>query len=88
VSEVRPAPVTFPSSNGPSAERPHLDPPPAVDRASGPETVYVVQQGDNLFRIGLMFNVSSKTLMDYNNLAEANIIFVGQRIRIPADGLK
>jgi LysM repeat protein len=86
VTDMRPAPVTIPSSSGPSVERPH--PTPATDRASGPETVYVVQEGDTLFRIGLRFNLSSKALMDYNNLAEENIIFVGQRIRIPADGLK
>ena len=46
-------------------------------------TVYVVQQGDNLFRIGLRFGVDQYYLARYNGIANVSIISVGQEIRIP-----
>jgi LysM repeat protein len=50
---------------------------------SGEERVHVVQAGDNLYRIGLQYGVSWTVLAEYNNLANANDIEVGQQIRIP-----
>lgn len=52
--------------------------------AGGEERVHVVQAGDNLYRIGLQYGVSWTVLAEYNNLANANDIEVGQQIRIPA----
>jgi LysM repeat protein len=50
---------------------------------SGNETVHFIREGENLFRIGVKYDVSWKTLVKYNNLANANAIYVGQKIKIP-----
>ncbi len=53
---------------------------------SGPfdsERTYVVQPGDNLFRIALRHNMSYLYLARYNNVANPSNIRVGQVIRIP-----
>jgi putative chitinase len=46
-------------------------------------TTYVVQPGDNLFRIALRFNMSHLSLAQYNGIANPSNIRVGQVIRIP-----
>ena len=46
-------------------------------------TTYVVQPGDNLFRIALRYNLSYMYLAQYNNIANPANIYVGQVIRIP-----
>jgi len=56
----------------------------AADAAPAPDTIYVVQVGDNLYRISEKFNVSQTALMEHNGLSQPNRILVGQRIRIPA----
>lgn len=48
------------------------------------EDVYVVQAGDNLFRIALRFNLGYETLARYNGIVNPNLVYVGQTIRIPA----
>jgi len=64
--------LTIPSSSG--SEPPSL---PAG------ETTYVVQRGDNLFRIALRYNLSYMYLAQYNGIANPANIYVGQVIRIP-----
>ncbi len=44
--------------------------------------VYVVQRGDNLFRLALRFNVSATVIMKANNL-ETTTLKAGQRLIIP-----
>ena len=46
-------------------------------------TTYVVQPGDNLFRIALRYNMSYLYLARYNNISNPSNIYVGQVIRIP-----
>lgn len=46
-------------------------------------TTYVVQPGDNLFRIALRYNMSYLYLARYNNISDPSRIYVGQVIRIP-----
>jgi LysM repeat protein len=46
-------------------------------------TTYVVQPGDNLFRIALRYNMSYRRLAEYNGIANPSNIYVGQVIRIP-----
>jgi putative chitinase len=46
-------------------------------------TTYVVQPGDNLFRIALRYNMSHLVLAEYNGIANPSNIYVGQVIRIP-----
>ena len=46
-------------------------------------TTYVVQRGDNLFRIALRYNMSYVHLAQYNGIANPARIYVGQVLRIP-----
>ncbi len=45
--------------------------------------VHVVQQGENLFRIGLRYGVPFRQLAAFNGIADPTRIVVGQEIRIP-----
>jgi LysM repeat protein len=63
-------------------------PPPSGGQGNPPPPTgggrtYVVQRGDNLFRIALRFGVSLYALMQANGIANPNFIFVGQVLRIP-----
>jgi len=46
-------------------------------------TTYVVQRGDNLFRIALRYNMSYLYLAQYNGIANPSNIYAGQVLRIP-----
>lgn len=46
-------------------------------------TVYVVQPGDNLFRIALRHNYSQYYLAQHNGIANPSMVYVGQEICIP-----
>jgi len=46
-------------------------------------TTYVVQPGDNLFRIALRYNMSYLYLAQYNGIANPSHIYVGQILHIP-----
>ncbi len=47
------------------------------------EAVHVVQPGENLFRISLRYNVSVSSIAQRNNIANVNLIYVGQQLVIP-----
>ena len=46
-------------------------------------TTYVVQPGDNLYRIALRNGISLTALAEANNITNFNLIFVGQVLTIP-----
>jgi LysM repeat protein len=46
-------------------------------------TTYVVQPGDNLFRIALRYNLSYMYLAQYNGIANPSCVYAGQVLRIP-----
>lgn len=46
------------------------------------QQTYVVQAGDTLTKIAKMFNTTVKKLVDYNNIENPNLIYVGQVIKI------
>jgi LysM repeat protein len=50
------------------------------------QTVHVVAPGDNLFRISLRYGVSMQAIASANGITNFNLIFVGQRLTIPAGG--
>ncbi len=50
------------------------------------ETVHVVVPGENLFRISLRYGVSMAAIAQRNNIANINLIYVGQSLIIPAGG--
>lgn len=63
-------------------------PEPAVEATAVPPTTteertHIVQAGENLFRIGLQYGFSVEELAAYNNIANPNVLDVGQAIKIP-----
>ena len=60
--------------------------PPATPTPVPPSTgeiVHVVQPGENLFRISLQYNLLASVVAAYNGIPNPNLIYVGQKIRIP-----
>jgi LysM repeat protein len=53
--------------------------------ADGP-IIYVVQPGENLFRIGLRYGLTAQQIASANHIANVTQIYVGQRLIIPAAG--
>jgi LysM repeat protein len=51
---------------------------------SGTVTLYVVQPGDNLYRIGLKFGISWVQIAEANGLDNPNQVYAGQTLKIPA----
>lgn len=49
----------------------------------GPITLYVVQPGDNLYRIGLRFGISWVQIAEANGLDNPNQVYAGQTLKIP-----
>ncbi|PJF31504.1 MAG: hypothetical protein CUN51_04020 [Candidatus Thermofonsia Clade 1 bacterium] len=62
-------------------------PPPAIPPTEMPVVggmrEYVVQRGDNLFRLSLRFGTTVSRLAEINRIRNVNSIFVGQRLLIP-----
>lgn len=52
--------------------------PAAAQTTAGCARTHVVQPGQNLFRIGLLYGVRWDTLAAWNNLANANLVYSGQ----------
>lgn len=50
------------------------------------QTTYVVQPGDTLYRIAIRFGTSVTALQAANNIANVNLIYVGQVLTIPGSG--
>lgn len=50
------------------------------------ETIYVVKAGDTLSKIASKYGTTYQKLAEYNNIANPNLIYVGQKIRIPNGG--
>jgi LysM repeat protein len=53
---------------------------------AGGNIVHVVQRGENLFRISLRYGVSMASIASLNGITNFNLIYVGQRLIIPARG--
>ncbi len=51
--------------------------------SSGGEVIHIVQAGENLFRIGLKYNVAPETIAAYNGISDVTLIYIGQKLRIP-----
>ena len=78
-----PAPTATPAPTGtvtPATVTPVPTPAPVS------EIVHVVQPGENLFRISLKYNLLASVVAAYNGIANPNLIYVGQKIRIPTSG--
>jgi LysM repeat protein len=51
----------------------------------GEERIHIVQAGENLYRIGLVYGFTIEEIAAYNNLENPDYIDIGQEIRIPPD---
>lgn len=60
-------------------------PTPAPTPSPQTETTYVVQPGDNLYRIGLRFGISWVQIAEANGLVNPNMITVGSELKIPVN---
>jgi LysM repeat protein len=50
------------------------------------ERTHVVQPGENLFRIALHYGMAYQTVAAANGIINPDLIYVGQRLTIPAEG--
>ncbi|MDY0256269.1 glucosaminidase domain-containing protein [Gudongella oleilytica] len=48
------------------------------------DTVYTVKSGDTLSKIAAAYGTTYQALAEYNRIANPNIIYVGQKIKIPS----
>ena len=60
-----------------------VTPPAPVDTSIEPGSVYVVQSGDTLSSISVRCGIGYQEIAAYNGIENPNLIYVGQRIRIP-----
>jgi LysM repeat protein len=87
LSSVTPSPLpteVVPTDAAPSAtpEPPTATPEPPTPTPGG-ERTHVVQAGENLYRIGLLYGLSWVAIAEYNGITNPNTITVGQELRIP-----
>lgn len=59
------------------------EPVPTQPPTSTEERIHVVKPGENLYRISLSYELPYQTVMAYNGIANPNLIYVGQEIKIP-----
>ena len=59
---------------------------PSASTPSAAQGTHVVQRGETLARIARRYGTTINALMQANGLSNANFIYVGQRLRIPAVG--
>ncbi|MGB6127838.1 MAG: LysM domain-containing protein [Psychrilyobacter sp.] len=89
VVEETPAPVeeTMVTEEAPApVEEPVMEEEVVVEDAPMVEKVpagYTVVEGDNLFRIGLKYNVSWEKLATDNNISNPDVIEAGQILTVP-----
>lgn len=75
-----------PSTAAPTAaptERPVATPKPTKKPPAPAVRTYRVQSGDTLSGIAARFGTTTQALMDLNNITNANLLTVGQVLRIP-----
>ena len=75
------APTPTPSPTASAAPRPTASPTPTAS-ASGAKT-YTVKSGDTLSGIASRFGTTSKILMELNSISNANLIKIGQILKLP-----
>lgn len=78
--------TTAPTSTPVPTAAPTKAPTAAATKAPSGARTHVVQPGENLFRIALYYGMTYKTLADANGIVNPDLIYVGQRLTIPAEG--
>jgi len=72
-----PSPVTSPTPTGPVQLTKNQPSNPSL------QSVYTVQRGDSLWKIGHKFGMSASELASYNGIPETKALVVGQTVKIP-----
>jgi lipoprotein NlpD len=80
-SSQKPAPVVDRSGVG-TARPPAVVEKPAAAPREAQDGVYTVQRGDTLYSIATAFNVDVRELARWNELPDASVLRVGQRVRV------
>jgi len=62
---------------------PPVQPPPVVDPQPDSFTTYTIRSGDTLTAIALKYKVTVDAIVKLNNIANANLVSVGQVLKIP-----
>ncbi|MBP6016605.1 MAG: LysM peptidoglycan-binding domain-containing protein [Candidatus Promineofilum sp.] len=75
-------PTPTPLAPEPTVE-PEPSPTPAAASNDAGEIIHVVESGETLYQIGLTYGLSWVAIAEYNGLANADAITVGQELRIP-----
>ena len=60
---------------------------PKTKTAEPGYTIYTVQEGDTLYKIGLKFNIPWTEIAKFNKLSENSVIIPGQKLKIPVEGI-
>jgi LysM repeat protein len=76
---VTPAPTVYPTTAAPTAV------PTATEVPTAGETTYVVQPGDNLFRIAMRYGTTWEAIAQANGITDVRQVYVGQELVIPTD---
>lgn len=79
-----PTSTLTPGSTASPTSAPTLAPTSLSPSPTAEGTTYVVQRGDTLARIAARFGSSVSAILRANNLANPDVIYVGQRLIIPA----
>ncbi len=64
----------------------NTEPPPPPPPVVVEPLIYTVQQGDTLFSIARQFGVTVEELIEFNNIANPDVIFVDDTLTIPPPG--
>jgi LysM repeat protein len=84
-----PTAIVAPPTLTPTSPTTSTSPPPTATATptASPEPVggatYVVQSGDNLYRIALRYGITVDAILRINDLANPNLLHAGQVIRLP-----
>jgi len=89
IPEQAVAPTLAPPAPEPTAPAAMAEPealPQPEDPPEGRgETIHVVQPGETLYQIGLLYGLTWQEIAEYNDITNPDAIDVGQEIRIPKD---
>jgi LysM repeat protein len=77
--------ATPPATTAPTAV-PTKAPTATPTTAAAGTTTYTVAPGETLFKIAIRFKTTVAKLQQLNNLPNPNLIFVGQKLTVPAEG--
>jgi lipoprotein-anchoring transpeptidase ErfK/SrfK len=65
---------------------PYVAPKP-IDTYTGPKTTHVVETGEQLALIAKLYNVSIQDIVNLNDIGNADLLYIGQTLTIPAAGV-